>query len=242
MRIECENCPLWRQPGFQTLSASEIRATDSLKQGELRVDAGTPILQEGSSSPQLFTVLRGQGVRYKTLRSGKRQVLSFVFPGDFLGLQAAVTSEMEHSVESTTEMLLCVFDRKSLRRIYTDSPDRAFDVTWIAAEEVSLLSEALAAVGQGTAIERVSWGLLRLMQRAEIAGIVKKGRAPLPFRQHDFADAMGLSLVHTNKTLSEIRRRKLATWQDGWLDIHEKAALENLAGNPPSRPHCRPLL
>lgn len=242
MKVDCGDCPLWKLPSYQPFTKADIRVTNSLKNGELRVEPGMPILEEGTSSPQLYTVLRGQGVRFKTLASGKRQVLSFVFPGDFLGLQAAVMEEMEHSVESTTEMLLCVFDRKDLRRIYTDAPERAFDVTWVAAVEETLLSEALAAVGQGTAKERVAWGLLRMMQRAEISGILKDGCAPMPFRQHDFADAMGLSLVHTNKTLSAIRAAKLASWRNGWLEIHDRKALEELAGNPPSAQQRRPLI
>lgn len=242
MRITCTDCPLRKLDSFQTFSASDVKVTDALKHGELRVDAGMPILEEGTSSPQLYTVLQGQGVRYKTLESGRRQVLSFVFPGDFLGLQAAVMEEMDHSVESTTEMVLCVFDRKDLRRLYRDAPERAFDVTWAAAEEETMLSEALTAVGQRTAKERVAWGLLRLMDRSRASGMAKKNRAPMPFRQHDFADAMGLSLVHTNKTLSAIRRSKIATWADGWLDIHDHDKLVELAGTPPNGNHCRPLI
>lgn len=242
MRISCENCPLRELESFQTLSASDIKVTEALKHGELRVDAGMPILAEGTSSPQLFTVLQGQGVRYKTLENGRRQVLSFVFPGDFLGLQAAVMDEMDHSVESATEMVLCVFDRKDLRRLYRDAPERAFDVTWIAAEEETMLSEALTAVGQRTAKERVAWGLMRLMQRSQASGLARKNRAPMPFRQTDFADAMGLSLVHTNKTLSAIRRDKLATWANGWLEIHDPDGLSGLAGTALNGTHCRPLI
>ena len=242
MAVDCADCPLRPLDCFDDMSADEVAFMQRFKMGELNIGPGTPILVEGAKSPQLFTVLSGMGVRYKTLDSGRRQVLSFVFPGDFLGLQAAVMDEMDHSVESTTEMVLCVFDRKDLRRLYRDAPERAFDVTWAAAEEETMLSEALTAVGQRTAKERVAWGLLRLMDRSRASGLAKKNRAPMPFRQHDFADAMGLSLVHTNKTLSAIRRSKIATWADGWLDIHDHDKLVELAGTPPNGNHCRPLI
>lgn len=65
------------------------------KVGELVVDAGTPILLEGSNSPQLFTALRGMGLRYRHLTNGERQEINFVFPGNFLGLQAGL---MDRSV------------------------------------------------------------------------------------------------------------------------------------------------
>ncbi|SDY10402.1 Crp/Fnr family transcriptional regulator [Citreimonas salinaria] len=242
MQIPCRTCPLRALPTFQSLSPEELAVTEKLKRGELRVEAGMPILSEGSNSPQLFTVLEGQALRFKSLENGERQVLGFVFPGDFIGLQAAVMAEMEHSVTAVTPMLLCVFDRGDLVRLYQDSPTRAFDLTWIAAEEESMLAEALATVGQQGARARVAWGLLRLMDRAETAGLVRDGVAPMPFRQHDLADALGLSVVHTNKTLASLRADGLATLRDRTLTIHDRPRLERLVGTTMRRARTRPLI
>ena len=63
MAQKCENCPLRQKPLFQGLSADEVRFMQEFKVGELVVDPGAPILMEGSNSPQLFTVLRGMGIR-----------------------------------------------------------------------------------------------------------------------------------------------------------------------------------
>jgi CRP-like cAMP-binding protein len=183
------------------------------------------------------------GLRYKTLADGRRQVLSFVFPGDFVGLQAAVMEEMDHSVEATTDMRLCVFDRGDLRQLYADAPDRAFDVTWLAAEEEVMLSEALAAVGQQPALARIAWGVLRLLERGETSGLAENGALTLPFRQRDLADALGLSAVHTNKMLATLRENGIATWRDARLVVHDRAALTRVAGvfaEGPRRP--RPLI
>lgn len=244
MEIPCAECPLRRLPAFQSLEGEDLAVTQRLKRGELRVQAGMPILMEGAPSPQLFTVLRGQGLRTKTLPDGERQVLGFVFPGDFIGLQAAVMAEMEHSVEAATDMLLCVFDRKDLRRLYRDAPSRAFDVTWLAAMEESMLAEALATVGQLPARARVAWGLLKLLQRAEVSGLatVGHGRAPMPFRQQDLADALGLSVVHTNKMLAALRADGLAAWRDGLLEVHDRVGLARAAGIPPETRRDRPLI
>lgn len=242
MQIPCRTCPLRALPTFQTLTPEELAVTETLKRGELRVEAGMPILSEGSSSPQLFTVLEGQALRFKSLECGKRQVLGFVFPGDFLGLQAAVMSEMEHSVTAATPMLLCVFDRGDLVRLYRDSPNRAFDLTWLAAEEESMLAEALATVGQQNARARVAWALLRLMDRAEQSGLARDGVMPMPFRQHDLADVLGLSVVHTNKTLASLRAGGLATLRDRQLTIHDRGGLERLVGVTMRRTRLRPLI
>ena len=243
MTVKCSECPLRALPGYKSFTESDLAVTTRLKRGELRVERGTPILTEGSHSAQLFTVLEGMGLRYKSLAEGDRQVLSFVFPGDFIGLQAAVMEEMEHSVEAASTMRLCVFDRADLRRLYTDAPDRAFDLTWIAAEEEVMLSEALAAIGQQSARTRIAWGLLRLLQRGETSGLVENGAIALPFRQRDLADALGLSPVHTNKMLAALREDGIASWRDGRLVVHDRAGLAGAAGiseDAPPRP--RPLM
>ena len=200
------------------------------KVGELTIEAGTPVLIEGSNSPQLFTALRGLGLRYKTTIDGARQVVNFVFPGDFIGLQAGVMGEMSHSVEASSNMTLCVFNRSELWNFFKSHPERGFDITWLAAVEEHFLGEALTSVGQRSAFEALSWALLRTFVRAEAIGLVQNRSMRLPFRQKDLADALGLSLVHTNKTLSKLREKQLADWSDGHLTINDKARLADIAG------------
>lgn len=212
------------------------------KVGELVIDAGTPILIEGSNSPQLYTVLEGMGLRYKLLENGRRQVTSFVFPGDFLGLQAGVMGEMQHSVESSTAMTLCVFDRTELWSLFKADAARAFDLTWIAASEEHFLGEALLTIGQRGARERVAWALLKLYRRCDGLGLANGGAVPLPFRQQDLADALGLSLVHTNKMLSGLRASQVASWTDGRLQVFDFEALVAIVGDEGAQPLRRRAL
>lgn len=243
--IRCADCPLREFGLFDPFSAEEEDAMQRFKRGEMAVDPGTTVLREGSKAAQLYTVLSGMGVRYKTLPDGRRQVINFIFPGDFVGLQASVMGEMQHSAEATTDMRLCVFDRTTLWRFMKSSPERAFDLTWLSAVEEHLVSEALATVGQMRAESRIAWALLRLHQRANAVGLADPcGATPLPFRQQDLADALGLSLVHTNKTLKTLRVRKLALWTDGLLKIPSRKALADEAGlyDTPEKLHRRPLI
>lgn len=215
---------------------------ERFKQGELRVDPGTTILMEGSNSPQLYTVLRGQGVRYKTLEDGRRQVINFLFPGDFTGLQAGLMGEMKHSVEARTPMTLCAFDRAELWQLFKEQPARAYDLTWIAAVEEHFLGETIATLGQRDAVQRVAWALLKIWQRLRAVGLERNGTVPLPFRQQDLADALGLSLVHTNKTLARLRARQLCDWSERALRVLDApglAALGLVEAEPPER---RPLM
>lgn len=226
MPTKCETCPLHDSDLFQDVPDEGRKLTQRFKSGELRVDPGTPLMMEGSNAPQLYTVLRGMGLRYTTLPNGERQVINFIMPGDFIGLQAGIMGEMHHSVEATTAMTLCVFDRSEFFNFFKSNPYRGYDITWMAAVEEHFLGDSLATVGQRTAFEAVAWALYKLFQKADALGMVDAAQMPLPFRQQDLADALGLSLVHTNKTLAKLRSRQLASWTEGVLQVNN---LEELA-------------
>ena len=242
MTIKCVNCPIRKADIFNPMDAETLEFMQRFKVGEMQVEAGTPILSEGSNAPQLYTALSGMGMRFNLLPNGRRQVISFVFPGDFLGLQAGVMQEMTHSVEATTPMKLCVFDRSEIWKLFRSMPQRAFDLAWLAATEERFLGEALAALGQRSALERVSWALARIFRRLRATGMAKGLSVPLPFRQQDLADARGLSLVLTNKTLAKLRERQLANWTDGMLTVADLKELEDLAMLEHEKTPRRPLM
>ena len=228
MAVKCAECPLRRKTHFVPMSHEEVAFMQDFKVGELEVDRGTVVLLEGSNSPQLFTLFSGMGLRYSTLCNGRRQVLNFLYPGDFIGLQAGLLQEMSHSVEATTSMKLCVFDRKSLWRLFREHPSRAYDLTWIAAADEHFMGDALTTVGQKDAEARIAWALIKLWGKCKALDLVSGTSCPLPFRQQDLADALGLSLVHTNKTLAKFRERQLAVWSGGTLRIPEPEALAEI--------------
>jgi CRP/FNR family transcriptional regulator len=238
----CLLCPLRKRDVFIPMRPEDVAFMRSFKISELSVGPGTTVLLEGSNSPQLYTVLSGMGTRYKTLENGRRQVINFLFPGDFTGLQSGIMGEMRHSVESTTAMTLCVFRRDDLWGLFRAHPDRAYDLTWIAAVEEHFLGETIASLGQRDAIQRVGWALVRMHERLKAVGLLVDGKVPLPFRQQDLADALGLSLVHTNKTLQALRARNLAHWSEGKLAITDMAALAALAMIDLEKPERRPLM
>jgi len=243
MAISCRNCPLRDHAIFEPMTESEIEYMQEFKTGELEVQPGTLLMMEGSNSPQLFTPLEGMGLRYKTLEGGERQVINFVMPGDFIGLQAGVMSEMQHSVEATTAMRLCVFNRQAVWSLFRDHPARAYDLTWVAAVEEHLLGENLAILGQMGGIERVARALLRLYDRARAMKMTKGREMPLPYKQQDLADALGLSLVHTNKTLKTLRGQGVIEWKKGVLKVLDYEKLCEVAEVGSDRtPMTRPLI
>ena len=242
MTTPCDKCPLRKQPLFVPFTDEELKFMMGFKTGELVVTAGTTILMEGSNSPQLYTVFSGMGTRYTTLENGRRQVINFLFPGDFIGLQAGLMGEMKHSVAATTEMVLCVFRRNDLWNLFRNQPDRAYDLTWIAAVEEHFLGETIATLGQRDATEKVAWALARIWKRLSALGLVVNGAAALPFRQHELADALGLSPVHTNRTVAILREMGLVVWKRGQMNILDPVRLFALAGLVLDSEERRPLL
>lgn len=242
MATKCDTCPLRKLDAFVDHSAEEAKFMQRFKVGELSVEPGTTLLTEGANAAQLYTVLSGQGLRTKRVGSDRRQVVSFVFPGDFLGLQAGVIGTMGHTVEATTAMTLCVFDRAELWSLFKNHPTRAFDMTWLAAAEEMFLGEALTAIGQRSALESVAWAMLRLFRRGQALGLTTGNQMPLPYRQQDLADALGLSLVHTNKTLAKFKARGMMTWADGMLTLNDEAALQQMIGEAETKIRPRPFM
>tara|TARA_R110002074_G_scaffold109824_2_gene236683 strand:+ start:1495 stop:2223 length:729 start_codon:yes stop_codon:yes gene_type:complete len=240
MATQCRYCPLQRKDLFVRMPKDDLEFMQKFKAGQRSVDPGTPILMEGSNAPQLFTALSGMGIRDKTLENGERQVINFVFPGDFVGLQAGILGKMGHSVEARTHMRLCVFNRSEFWHFFRSHPERAFDITWLAAIEEHFMGETLATVGQRTAIQAIAWALIKIFQRGKALGMVTNNQMELPYTQRDMADALGLSLVHTNKTLGKLKERQLASWLDRVWQINDVKTLANIAAmsldSAPKRP------
>lgn len=214
---------------FRSFSPTELDFIGGFKRGELVSDAGSSILLEGTHSPHLYTVISGWGFRYKTLEDGRRQILNYVLPGDFIGLQGSVLSEMAHSVDALSDMILCVFERKRLYALYETHPELAFDITWLAAREEQMLDEHLLSVGRRTAAERAAYLLAFLFERAAAVALFSKKNRIAPLTQQHVADTLGLSLVHTNKTLRKLSDRGAIDWHDSGFEIKDVDQLKEIA-------------
>ena len=238
----CELCPLRKRPGLREFSREELEFVKTFKVDELRVEPGASFLREGARSEHLYTVLKGWAFRYKVLDDGRRQILNYALPADMVGLQGTLMREMQHSVEALTPVVLCVFPRAKLWELYSRLPSLAFDITWLAAREEQLIDEHLVSLGRRTALERTAFLLLHLFSRAEEAGMVKDSSIQFPFTQQHVADTLGMSLVHTNKTLKRLFLTKAVRWKDRVFEVLDHAALVNIAGSNVNQHVPRPFI
>jgi CRP/FNR family transcriptional regulator, anaerobic regulatory protein len=240
--VPCDQCPLRLLPVFRKLSSDELAFINEFKSGELSVNAGATLLLEGTNTKNLYTLLSGWAFRYKMLPDGQRQILHFVMPGDLIGLQASLFGAMQHSVEALTDSLLCVFPRDELSTLYTEYPSLALDITWLAARDEQLINEHMTSMGRRNALERVAFLLFSLYKRAEDVGLVHCNKIYFPFTQLHLADALGMSLVHTNKTLRRLLKRRVVQWKDKVFEIVDHDELAKIAGFNFVDTHPRPLI
>jgi CRP-like cAMP-binding protein len=238
----CDLCPHRSRKRLREFSADELHFIKTFKIDELHLQPGTTFLQQGTASDHLFTVLRGWAIRYTMLEDGRRQILNYALPADLIGLQGSVLGQMEHSVEALTEVTLCVFSRRKLWELYSRFPSLGFDVTWLAAREEQLLDSGLLNIGRRTALERTAYLLLQLFVRAEEAGLTQNGSIQFPFTQQHLADTLGMSLVHTNKTLKRLFATGAVRWKDRVFTIVDRDILIETAGENVVLHPARPFL
>ena len=241
-RVPCEVCFLRANPTFRPFAPEELKFVAGFKRGELVADAGSMILSEGAHSAQLFTLLSGWAFRYKTLEDGRRQILNYLLPGDLVGLQGSVIGEMQHSVESLSPVVLCVFQRDRLQTLFKNHPGLAFDITWLASREERMLDENLLSVGRRSAMERAAYLIAFIYQRAARVGLAEGKRLLIPISQQHVADTLGLSIVHTNKTLRKLADRKLIRWHGRACEVLDEPGLREIAGWAGLDEQQRPLI
>ncbi len=240
--LPCRQCPLRPLPLFVAHSDEELELVQSLKRREQRLPAGQTLIHEGQTDAPLYTLLDGWAFRFKTLRDGRRQILNFLLAGDFIGVQQKMGDAAAYGVETLTDTLFCVFPRDALWELHRNSPSMAFNITWLTALEESMVDDTLLSVGRRSAEERIASLLILLFKRA--AALQADGGAagvPFPLTQQHVADGLGLSLVHTNKTLRKLERRGLHRIDEGRLYLRDVKTLARLAdlygdGRPPQRP------
>ena len=216
----CLECPLQNCSGLRQLTPARRAAIQQFKLGEVIVPANEDVLRQGEFSTNLFTVLDGVLIRYRRLEDNRRQIVNFMFPGDLIGLQGSFDEPNTHSVEALLPSRLCKFERNAFHDIVTEQPQLSYDLIWVAAKEETALEEHLVAVGQRSSKERVTYLAVWLLDRAIATGMVdERNELRLPIRQGQIADMLGMSLVHTNRTLRALERDQMVEWSPGHIRI-----------------------
>jgi CRP-like cAMP-binding protein len=242
MRVSCFECALRACGLFKPVSQNELAVINDIKREHLALPAGSEIIRAGQDSAQVYTLYAGWAFRFKMLPDGRRQILNFLLPGDLIGLQSAMFDAAQHGIEALTDVELCLLPRRKVWDLFGQMPELAFDVTWLGAREESYVDENLLSAGQRNAAERIAALIVILYKRADALALVTDQTFAFPLSQQHIADALGLSLVHTNKTLARLRRMGMYTQENGSLTLTNPGVLERIAQHFDQELPRRPLI
>jgi CRP-like cAMP-binding protein len=242
MQVSCHECKLRASNLFKRVTAEELASIQQIKSEHLKMPAGAEIIRIGDEAPEIYTLYAGWAFRYKMLPDGRRQILAFMLPGDLLGLQAAMFDAALFGIEALTDVQLCVLPRKKLWTLFDKMPGLAFDVAWLGARSESFVDENLTSVGRRTAAERVAALIVTLYKRAKVLDMVENDMFAFPLTQQHIADALGLSLVHTNKTLARLKRMGMFKQHNGSMTLTNPRVLERVAQHFDDEVPMRPLI
>lgn len=224
------------------MTEEELRFVEGFKVGERYMRAGTDIIAENEHDQYIYTLYAGWAARYRTLDDGRKQILGILLPGDMVGLQAAIFHEALHAVQAITDVTLCVFQKERFVELFRKQPMLGFDVTWLAAHSEAIVESNLLTVGRRNAVERVAHFIVSLHDRLEALDLVSEKTMRFPLTQQQIADALGLSIVHTNKTLKRLGERQLISLHSRQLTVHDRATLVEIARYDDEVAKVRPMI
>jgi len=240
---QCVACPVRRLALFQPLAGDQLQAMQTHRMEQREIPPGTVLYTQDSHLDESFTLFQGWVMLYRTLGDGRRQVLRFALPGDFLGFQPDPTGPILHSAQALTPVALCVFKRDSLMQMFREHPLLAIQMAWITSRDEATAHDHMTSLGRRPAKERIAQLFLELHHRLGARGpIDERAGIPIPLKQEHIADALGLTTIHVNRTLRALREGGLAVLRSGLLKIMNRPALTEMTGFQSDSFSRRPLL
>ena len=195
----------------------EIAVCNVLEQGDLaqfktmgghqHLNPGQPLFHEGDDATQVFNVTEGALKIYKLLPDGRRQVMGFMFPGDFLGI--SVSDEHAFTAEALADTHMCRFGRGRFDDFVEEHPELERQLYSLAAHELAAAQAQMVLLGRKSAAERLATFFLDLAQRRERVEKQNVAVIDLPMSRSDIADYLGLTKETVSRVLAQLKRRRL---------------------------------
>ena len=188
------------------------------------------IAASGEPYRGIYLVRNGWAMRSRLLEDGARQIVNVAMAGDFLCLNAMIFDVSDFDVVAKTNLTAFFIEKELLRRVLGRDPDLAAAIFWVTAHEESILAERIVSLGRRSVRERTAHVICEFISRLEIIDERHADEILIPLTQEDFADILGTSLVHTNKTLRSLDRDGIIQFRQGLLRIIDRRRLERTAG------------
>jgi CRP-like cAMP-binding protein len=200
---------------FTRLSADDRAALVQVSRNVRFVEPRRDLVSAGDRPRFVHLVIDGWACRYKTLPDGKRQIVSIFVPGDFCDINIYILKHMDHSIGAITRLKVAMITSEEMNALTEGRPRVTQALWWHELVTTAIQREWTVNLGQRSAYERLGHLLVELYLRLKTVGRASDGLCDFPLTQNDLADATGLTAVHVNRTLQELRR-------DGLIELERK--------------------
>jgi CRP-like cAMP-binding protein len=224
------NNPLLRKlANFTQLSQEESLALDACCNDIREFGAREDVISQGDRTGGVKLLLEGFACRYKVLEDGRRQVVAYFVPGDLCDLRVFILKRMDHSIGAVVTSKVATLSPDNILKLTHTYPNLTRALWWSTLVEEAIAREWIVNVGQRNALERMAHLFCELLYRFRAVGLNDGLSCTLPLTQVELAETLGLSSVHVNRTLQELRRKKLITLEGGTLTIQDLDALKEVS-------------
>lgn len=229
-----------RLASVAALSASECDAIRNVPMTIRDLPARYDIVREGDRPSVCCLLLSGFTFRYKMAAEGRRQILAIHVPGDIPDLQSLHLTVMDHNLASLTPVKVGFIPHEALHEVNARFPNVAGALWRESLIDFAILREWVVGLGQRDALRRTAHFLCEMVVRLDAVGLANGASIDLPVNQVELADALGMSAVHVNRTIQELRTRKLISLDGKNLIVLDRAGLESLGDFDPTYLHLMP--
>jgi CRP-like cAMP-binding protein len=215
------------------LSQQEIDFFEGMQNNVVAYKRGETMLEDGQPYTCCFCIRSGWAISYRITAAGRRQIVSVFLPGDFIGLHINFSRQAIFSIDALTDLDVALIEPMRLIEIHQKFPILASGLDWSAVRNLNILGEHNVSMGARTADQRILHFLLELWCRLLLIGEASSDGFVLRMTQQQLADALGLSLVHTNKMLKALERRDLIAIENRMVSVPDlEAAIKEADFDP----------
>ncbi len=190
---------------------------------------GEDLVLEGQRPYRSMLVTTGFTCRYRMMADGERQFTAIHIAGDFVDLHSFLLKEMDHSVGALTACSVVTFPHERLVKVTERYPHLTRLLWLLTLLDGAIHREWLVGMGRLSAAQRTGHLICEIYARLQAVGLARDHNFAFPITQAAMADAVGISTVHINRVLQELRQEDLIAWDRGLLDIRNWSALAAMA-------------
>jgi CRP-like cAMP-binding protein len=215
---------------FVPLSAAELACIADMQANPLKLKRGRQLTHEGDTGQKAFVLQEGRACSFKVLSNGSRQIISFPIAGDIIGLRSVLLRTADHSFSAITDSVASPMEGAHVLKCVTEFPRLGAALLWAASRDEAMVVEHLVSIGRRSAIERTAHFFLELAERLSLIGQATETEFECPLSQFVIADALGLTAIHVNRVLRQLRERRLLSVRKRTVKIQDHEGLRKLAG------------